>query len=550
MGGSWGAYLKFAGFDAVIIKGHAEKPVYLYIHDSICETKDAQDIWGLDAVSTRQVLKSELGRQARVLAIGPAGEKQISFASILADYDASGSCGFGAVMGSKNLKAIVVNGKNGLKPAKPDRLKQLIKFLQAVKRADIEQPPATAANIKAKRKACFGCISGCTRSLLRSSDSRQGKYLCTSGFFYEDWAKKYYGELNEVPFLATRLCDAYGLDANVIYTMLSWLSKCYKSGVLTEYETGLPLSKIGSIEFIEKIVDMISHREGFGEVLALGLPQAADRLGPEVKRLVPDTVFKDGSDTAYCPRVYLTNALIFPFESRQSFPISGEVGRTVLRWLDWLAEKKVSTSSVEKTMFLGGRSISQSDLQFIARHFWGSEEAADLTSVKGKALAAKRIQDRHYAKESAILCNFAWHVTAIEIVKPSIIAEILSAVIGTYYDEDEVYHLGERVFNQQRAILVRERGKGREEDTLPLIWYDIPVSEAFMNENLVVPGPNGQPVSRKGCTIDEEQFESLKDEYYKLRGWNKMNGLQTKKRLSLLGLSDVAEDLAKLNLVQ
>ena len=550
LAGSWGAYLKFAGFDAVVITGHAEKPVYLYIHDGICEIKDARGIWGLDIVSTRRSLKVELGQQAKVLTIGLAGERQVSFANILADYDASGSCGFGAVMGSKNLKAIVVNGSNRLTPADPNKFGQLTKFLKTIKGAEKQQPPATATNVKAERKACFGCINGCTRSLLTSTDGHRGKYLCIAGFFYEDWAKKYYGEFNDVPFLATRLCDVYGLDANVIYIMISWIARCYEAGVLTEEETGLPLSKIGSIEFIEKMIEAISRREGFGETLALGLPLAAESLGLEAKGLLPDTIFKDGSYTAYCPRVYLTNSLIFPFESRQHFPISGEVGRTIIRWLDWLAERGGSRSSAEDTRLLAGRSISQSDLLFIARHFWGSEDAADLTSDKGKALAAKRIQDRYYAKESAVLCNFAWHVTDIEIERPSIIAEVLSAVIGEEYDEDEILHLGERIFNQQRAIHIRERLKGREEDTLPRTWHDMPVSESFMNENLLVPGSDGQPVSRRGCIVDEQQFECLKDEYYSLRGWDKDTGLQKREGLSGLGLSDVAKDLAKLNLVR
>ncbi|MCK4723252.1 MAG: hypothetical protein KAT75_08105, partial [Dehalococcoidia bacterium] len=274
LGGSWGANLKFAGFDALLVKGLAEKPTYLFIHDEVCEFRDADHLWRMGAAQVRESLKAKLGQDVRVLTIGPAGENLVSFASVLADDDASGASGFGAVMGAKNLKAIVVSGTKRPKAADPIKLRQLTAFLRELKEREPQETPLPPQGMKSKRQACFGCIAGCARSLFETAGGRHGKYLCTSGFFYEDLAHRYYGRLNEVPFLANRLCDDYGLDANVIYTMLAWLARCHSAGILSDQESGLPLSKLGSLEFIEGLVRKIALREGFGSILAQGLPGA------------------------------------------------------------------------------------------------------------------------------------------------------------------------------------------------------------------------------------------------------------------------------------
>lgn len=554
LGGSWGAHLKFAGFDAIVIRGMSDKPIYLFIHDGVCEFRDAKHLWGTGAARVRESIKEELGRDVRVLAIGPAGEKLVPFASTLADNDASGSSGFGAVMGSKNLKAVVVLGTNRPEPADPLKLGQLTDFLRELKREEPQEAPTVPNGMKARRQACFGCIAGCTRSLVETASGKRGKYLCTSGFFYEDLSHHYYGKLNEVPFQANRLCDEYGLDANVVYTMLAWLSRCYNEGVLSDKSSHLSLSKLGSLEFIEELVQKITLREGLGNILALGTLKAAEALGPDMEKLVPDYVFRDSSYTPYCPRMYFTNALIIALEPRQSFPISGDVGRTVVRWLD-LANKSKSADSSNgvkglSSRLVAGRELSGDDLRFIARHFWGSEEASDFSTYDGKALAAKMIQDRHCVKESAILCNFSWHISSIEIFRPEIVAEILSAITGEKHSEDTIYVLGERIFNLQRAIQVRERQCGREGDILPDFWHTTPLQESFLNPNLLAPGPNGQPITRKGSTLDRNQFELMKDEYYSLRGWDVATGLQTESNLTRQGLSDVANELKRLNLVR
>ena len=535
LGGSWGAHLKFAGFDGLVIRGMAEKPTYLFLHDGVCEFRDASQIWGKGAVQARESLKMELGRTVRVLTMGPASENLVPFATLLADDDASGSSGFGAVMGSKKLKAVVVLGTNRPEPAEPVKLRQLTDSLRELKKRRPQQIPSPPQGVKAKRQACFGCIAGCLRSLLETANGKRGKCLCNAGFFYEPQAHRYYDKANEVPFLANRLCDEYGLDASVIETMIVWLSRCYKAGILSDENSSLPLSRLGSLEFIEELVRKVALREGFGDLLAQGTLKAAQTLGPNAEKLLGDYVFRDDTNVGYCPRMYITNALIFALEPRQCYAQSGEVAGTTWRWLDWVNGDK-------------NPEVNGNDIGFIARHFWGSEAAGDFSSYRGKALAAKMIQDRHCVKESAILCSFSWHISSIELFRPEAVAEAISAVTGEQHSEGSIYQLGERIFNLQRAIHVRERQCGREGDTLPEFWYTIPLEESFMNPKLLAPGPDGQPITRKDSVVDRGQFELMKDEYYRLRGWDVATGLQTESKLIELGLADVAGELRKMNL--
>ena len=532
-GGSWGAYLKFAGLDALIIRGAADKPMYLFLHDGTCEFKDARHLWGKGAAQTREIIKGELGQGVRVLSTGPAGENMVSFAIILAEDDACGAAGFGAVMGSKKLKAIAVQGTKGPEPADPEKLKTLSTFLREIKKKQPFQFPSPPQGAKVNKQICFGCIAGCDRYSMESTDGRRGKYMCASGPFYEDFAGRYYGELNEVPFIANRMCDDYGLDTNVVMVILDWLSRCRQNGLLSDKQTDLPFSKLGSLEFIEDLLRKITFREGFGSILAEGPIRAARKFVSSAEDLLGDHIARDGSFAYYLPRIYIANSLLYALEPRQPNSMTSEIGGTVLRWL---GTKKPQ--------------IGSEDVDLIAEHFWGSRFAADFTTYRGKAMAAKMVQDRLSVKDSAILCHFSWHPGAIELFRTEIISEILLAVTGVRYDKSSFYRLGERISNMQRAAIVRDRRYGRAGDVLPEFCFTTPVKDAFLNPDLLVPGSDKQPVTRKGSVIDREQFELMKDEYYRLRGWDVDSGLQKESKLCELGLEDVALELRKGNLVR
>jgi len=352
--------------------------------------------------------------------------------------------------------------------------------------------------------------------------------MCNSGTFYIRWAWRHYGRETEVPFHANRLCDDYGLDTWAVGATLDWLYRCYKSGLITQERIGIDVTKIGSLEFIEEFIRMVALRQGFGEVLAQGLERAAQEIGGEAPQKIKHA-------DPYDPRIYLTTALLWAVEPREPIQALHEVGYPLSQWTTGVMGKHEShvTSEVVKG---------------IARRFWGSEAAADFTTIEGKALAAKMIQDRQYAKESLILCDWIYPISdnkysADHIGDPTLESKYLAAVTGMDIDEQGLYRMGERVFNQQRAALVRDGHGGRKDDGLPEIWHTEPLGVGVMDPKCLVPDRDGNPVSRVGAVVDRKDFEKMKDEYYQLRGWDVVSGLQTRRKLEELNLKEVADDL-------
>ena len=192
LGGRWGAALKFAGYDGVIVQDKSEKPVYLFIHDDTVEFRDASGLWGKGAIEAREALKSELGSSVKVVAIGPAAENLAVMATLLADNDASGSGGLGAVMGSKKLKAIVVKeGREGVKIAQPDKLRELTAHYRDLRRCfptdgweylsrwsrDPTSEPRLMPGPEMKKEPCYGCLGRCARKVYVSGDGKKGKFI-------------------------------------------------------------------------------------------------------------------------------------------------------------------------------------------------------------------------------------------------------------------------------------------------------------------------------------------------------------------------------------
>jgi len=544
LGGRWGWQLKCAGYDALVVAGKSEKPVYLFIQDDLVEIKDASALWGKSTVETREILKDELGSSFAVVACGPAGENLVSYAIILADNDASGSSGFGAVMGSKKLKAIAVSGRGKVTAAKPERLSEVKKYIRQLLwkgpnyQRDIAKPEAHIEVVSGQRiklDLCPGCAGFDGRIIVESRDgTKRGKSLCGSSLFYLDKSTKYYGEQTEVTFYVNRLCDEYGIDALAIESMMKWLQRCRHTGILTDENTGIPLTKIGSWEYMEALVRKTSLRDGFGDVLAQGIQRAATSLGPKAEELVSDYVSKAGHLLSYCPRTFPVHALLYAMEPRQAVNQLHEMGLVLFQWVNWANNPEYSY-------------LSSDVFRKIAARFWGSELAADFSTYDGKALAAACIQDREYAKECLILCDFTWPVTHTmtgnHVGDPSIDSQMLAAVTGRDIDEKGLYHIGERVFNLQRAIHIREGHKGRASDTLPEALFTTPLKGNEMNPKAQAPGKNGEITSRIGMVVNRAEFERMKSEYYQLRGWDVASGLQTVKRLKELDLPEVADEL-------
>ncbi len=532
LGGQWGAELKFAGYDGIVIYGKSEKPVYLFINGDAIEIRDACGLWGRGAAETRETLKSELGKSVRLVTIGPAGENEVVTASLLADNDASGSSGLGAVMGSKKIKAIAVKrSRKELRIARPEELRQITDYFRSLQTGAFSAwgTDFLLSGPSTKKDPCYGCSADCIRVKYTSKEGITGKYMCQSGMFYLQWSWRHYGEQNEVPFLANRIADQYGLDTWALEQMLGWLNRCYKNGVITEESSGLPFSKIGSLEFIETFIRMIALRDGFGDVLAKGMERAAWEIGGEAPNLIRHA-------DPYDPRTYITTALLWAMEPREPIQQLHEVGLVLAQWVSWL--RKTEDAYVSTDVLRG-----------IARRFWGSEAAADFTTFEGKALASKLIQDRQYAKEALMVCDWAYPVMAIKespdhVGDPGLESRIFSAVIGNDISEEELNRTGAKIFNLQRAISLREGRKGRADDRLPDEWHQKPLKFGVMDPECLVPGKGGEPVSRIGSIIERQGFEQMKDEYYELRGWDTATGLPTRQSLKALDLEYVADDLA------
>ena len=546
LGGDWGLRLKSAGYDAILVRGRSEKPVYLFLHDGVAEIKDASALWGKGAIETRETLKDELGSSASVVAIGPAGESGASMAIILADDDATGGGGMGAVMGSKNLKAIAVKGvRKRAKVARPERLEELTTYLRGLGKEPVVQAGSLILRITGpgtKKAPCYGCLGNCLRRTYQAEDGQKGKFMCQAAALYRPLAEMYYGPGHEVPFRAAKLCDHYGIDTMAITVIMVWLMRCARAGILTDENTGIPLTKMGSLEFIETLARKIALRDGFGDILAQGVLKAADWVGPEGRKQLAPHMSKAGQPNVSDPRLYINTALLYATEPRPPLPELQEVTRVVYKWLEWRRQEEHSYVSSEVA-------------RRIARRFWGSEAAADFSTSEGKALAAKMIQDRQYAKDCLILCSFIWPIMDVEhsedhVGDGTLENQILSAVTGKDVDEEGLYRIGERVFNLKRAILVREGHRGIGDDQLPDSWHTIPLKADMPNPECLVPGKGGEALARKGSVVDKEDFERTRGEYYQLRQWDVATGLQTRAKLEELGLEDVAQDLAQRGLIR
>ncbi len=546
LGGRWGVTLKYAGYDALVIQGKADKPVYIYIKNDTIEIRDASRLWGKSAFETTDTLKAEEGKDFSVLTIGKAAENLVVFATILAEDGSSGSAGLGAVMGSKMLKAVVVAGDNRPVAADKDKLRVIAKQIREIHKIADHDEGMWKINDSFKKHICYGCGVGCGRYVYPDSNGRKHKSFCQAMMFYWRLILEHTGKDNsETRMLASRLCDNYGLDTSVMHGMVEWLSHCYKEGILTEEETGLPLSKMGSSEFIEVLTRKITFREGFGDLLAKGTIEAASSIGKNALDSIGYCVATRNSETKdYDPRLMPATALIYAMEPRRPIQTLHEPVSFLFKWLGWVDKKE-------------NANISNEALKKYAKRIWGSEAAADFTCMEGIALASKNTRDRSYVKESMILCDLCWMTIWSDYFpnnpeQPALEWQIFSAVTGRDVDEEGLNRLGERNVNMQRAILLRQGWDGRNDDQMMDYYFKQPLKkgELFCDPECIVPGKNDEIVNVEGRTFDRQEFEKLKDEYYELRGWDVETGLPKAETLKRFDMEDIAEDLGKRGLVK
>jgi aldehyde:ferredoxin oxidoreductase len=537
LGGKWGVLLKFAGYDGLIVTGKAEKPVYLMIDNNSALIKDASHLWGKPTFDTCRMIHNEAGKKAGILTVGPAGENLVNFSSLVADDGSTVSGGLGLLMGGKYLKAVVVSGDEKPEAADSRKLKSIIESIRDISKNSPEEKLPWIIPGKNKKQICFECGLGCDRRRYKGEKGESYKFLCQAAVFYMNKAMGFYNDsirALEAQAYATRLCDNYGLDTAVIQPIVDFLSLCFKNHIIDNEKTGMQLSKIGSSEFIEDLIKKITYREGFGNQLCTGVIKTAADIGKEATDILSDCVATRGSETKdYDPRMIITTSLMYATEPRRPIQQLHEISR-ILRI--WLAGITGNDSPV----------ISSDQFIHIAESFWGSAIAADFSTNEGKAMAAKKIQDRTYLKESLILCDRSWSdFTRSFVTTDSPICRIYNAVTGNNYSMQDLDLIGERIFNLQRSILLSEGWGGREGDTLLDYFHEkkLKIGELPFNPGCLVPGNKGNGFSRAGVKIDRNEFEDLKSEYYKLRCWDVKNGYPTENLLSSLGIEDVTSKL-------
>jgi len=535
LGGKWGSNLKYAGFDGMLVTGKAEKPVYIYVDNQKVEIRDASALRGQKAIESVYRIRETTGKGSSVLAIGPAAENLVRFATMVTDEGASGSGGLGAVFGSKNLKAVAVSGKKHPQAANPDRLHDLAVRVKSLR--ELSSRPHLPWDVPGvtKYSLCYNCGIGCYHYIYFDDKGRLYKALCQASGFYYKYVMKYHGRWDQAHLLASRLCDEYGLDTSVIQGMMELLLACSEEGLISENEIGLPLSRAGSAEFIEKLTSMIALREGFGNVLARGTIETAKEIGPRAEAMISRFVSNRNNETKdYDPRMVSTAALLYATEPRRPIQQLHELSQLLMVWLDWLNKTKEGFFTTDDFYYCGAR-------------YWGGEKAADFSTLEGKGKAAKIIQDRSCIKDSMAFCDPKWpfiwsnNREGLHTGDGTLESRILSAISGEEIDEAGLLKKGERIYNLQRSILVREGWAGRKNDRLLDYYHDIPLKkgEVYFNADALVPGKNGEILTKVGTVVKRDDFEKMKDDYYRSRGWDE-GGYPTAEKLAELGLEEAS----------
>jgi len=530
MGGFFAPELRFAGFDHLAIKGKAQKPVYLWIHDGEIEIKDAKHLWGKNTVETQNIIRSDLGdEEIKCMIIGVAGEKLVRFANVMTGIKNSGGrTGMGAVMGSKNLKAIAARGTESLEVANPDELLEYCKemnemvlrtkWAQAEKRWGTmiifnntnttglvrtknfqlnkleESEDIEAENIERYSigvAGCFGCSVHCRhRYVLRDSPfgpfyDEEPEYTTQGAFGTMVYCKKM-----ETLLIANHLVDRYGLDTLETGNMIAWAMELYEKGIIDEKMTdGLKL-EWGSEQVVFDMIRKIAYREGFGDILAEGPLRAIEKIGPE---------------SAY---YFIHIKGMANLQSDERATPSFALGiATSTRGADHLRSRPaydlygLPEEVLEK--FLGGGPVS-----------------SDYTSYVGKSRMVWHQELLYSVCDSLGTCKFQTVFLGFNMPGWNEFSRLLYLATGMEFSKSQLMDIGERIYTLERMFNLRE-GFTRKDDTLP---------ERYFKE----PTPIGLPIAR-GKKVDREQFEKMLDEYYELHKWDK-NGVPTEETLKRLEL--------------
>lgn len=553
-GANWGAELKYAGYDGIEISGRAERPVYLYIQDDAVELRDASDLMGKGVFDATKALKAALGEGFRVATIGQAAENGVLFASVVFDFwDIAARTGMGAVMAGKNLKAIAVKGTGELKVARPQLYAEVMRECWEAVRQNPGYRSGAYSKFGTAATVDFANAAGwlATKNFINSSfegahkingESFRDKYS-TKGTtpggracFSCPMRCKRYGRVADGPYKGTfgkiefegigslgskcavddlaavfhgnMLANDYGMDVISLGSVIALFMELHEAGILSHGELDGVDLHFGDSEAMIEAINRIGMRRGrLGELGSLGSFKAARRISPEALKYDSST---KGLDTINVdPRVAKGFGFGYAVASRGSDHMRANPSFELMRMPPE-----------------------------VAIEMFGSHEAASTRTYGGKSKMVAWHEDLAAAVDSLGCCRFMSAILYANYPFPELLNkykgkpekpksikyhEWLSAAAGTEVSYEELMGAGRRIVNMERAINLR-LGVRKKDDTLAPRFFHGPVAEGVA----------------KGETFSRPEFDSMLDEYYEIRGWDKSSGLMKASTLHDLGMGEVA----------
>ncbi len=506
-GGHWGPMFRKTGYDGIVIKGRSPRPVYLLITDNGPELKDATDLWGKDVFETIGALETR-HESAKAAVIGPAGEKLVRYAAIMNDHHrAAGRGGVGAVMGSKNLKAVVVHGTGSVPQADEEKLRETFKTATATvkekSQAFMKYGTSNVVGITGKAGVIptrnfqsggfpdFEKIGGeefvtkhvmknvaCARCPLHcGKEAKTDVYgSTTEGPEYETLAM--FGpnlgnsSLDSI-IHANHLCNKYGMDTISCADTIACAYELFEKGIISEKHTGGVRLTWGDQEAMLKLVELTGKREGFGNLLGEGSRKLAAKFGPEASKCAMHV--KGMEFPGYDPRGIQGMSLAYATCPR---------GACHLRATMYVPE-----------LFQG---------------------VLDRFTVKGKGKAVREMQPLFTLYDSMVLCKFGARNAFANSWDNMLM--LCNAATGYGYTLEELKKVGDRGWVMERLFNLRE-GITKKDDTLPERLFTLPIPE----------GPS------KGAVVNKADFDKELEEYYKLWGWS-AEGVPSRESLEALGI--------------
>lgn len=533
-GGFWGPELRFAGFDAIVIKGKASKPVYLLIKDGEFELRDASSLWGHTTGEAQDLIRNELGeKKVRVAGIGPSGEKLCRFAAISNELKHfNGRSGLGAVMGSKNLKAVVVRGS--AKPQFHDL--SFITELAKVGAKRVEERPGsrdwrtygtdlnvrwnsaigglptknwTMGNFKEvesvtaeayyekmmdKPGTCWACMQSCKRDIkdIEAPYKIESRY---GGPEYESLGMLgpncMVSDLDAIS-KANEIASAYGMDTISLGGVIGFVMECFEKGIVTKADLGGLEARFGDGKALVALAMMTARREGFGDRMAEGTARLARSLGPVAERLC--VTVKDKEFPAHMPTAKGVMALIYAVNSFGPDHVSTAHDGDI-----------AAPSEAIKGFGLYDAEPDPGALNF---------DKVKLTVYSQRYVSAI---------DTFSVCQFCFHTWSIFDMED--LLNVVDAATGWRYTMFELMLLGERRINMAKIFNVRE-GFTAEDDMLPPRLFEDPLV--------------GEGIGA-GRTISKANFLERREEYYVMNGWDPKTGMPGNVKLRELGLGWLIE---------